>query len=248
MNISEEDAALLRRISDIIALSHKQHKVRQTSFLNEHEQASALSFLERSGSAYRFFGGYKDAKRAVLAVCNDEEISDEDFSICALTFSYRPSDELTHRDFLGSLMALGITRESVGDIIVSKGGAVVFCTAAVMPLIKDEITKIGRVGVTIEQGVNIDLPEQQYEDLILTVSSLRLDCVIAAASGKSRENAAKIITSKLVSVNSFENDNVSCILRENDIITIRGTGKFLFKEIIGKTKKDKSRILLKKYL
>ena len=171
------------------------------------------------------------------------------FPLCAVTLTYRKSDTLSHRDFLGSLMALGIKRETVGDILAEEGRAVVFLTIEVKNFVLTQIKKIGRVGVTLTEGFCEPLPQSdklaEFKD---TVASNRLDCVVSSLCSVSRGNAAELIENGFVSVNSVVTEKATKLITDGDIITVRGKGKFIITSLSAKTKKQRTVLEYKKYI
>lgn len=173
---------------------------------------------------------------ATYAVVSDENTA-EQFPIKAVTFTFRKEDSVTHRDVLGSLMALGIERDTVGDIFVTDGKAAVFVYEKVAPLISDSITKIGRVGVQVDIGITagFTLPARKYEELQFSVASMRLDNIVRCVAGTSRTGAVeKYITPQLVTLNGTVCTDVSKQLSEGDVFSVRGKGKFIL-QCIGET-------------
>ncbi len=146
-------------------------------------------------------------------------------------------------------MALGVKRDAVGDILVKDGEAVVFTTEMVSQLILTEITKIGRVGVRVTQEFVEPFPfVQEFELLEGTVSSLRLDCLVAFITNLSREKTALLINAKNVNINHFECADVSKNVCQKDILSIRGYGRFILDEIGSTTRKGRIKITVKKYI
>ena len=135
-------------------------------FLSCEEAALAQKLLENRNANFCLFGGYEGAQRVMLG-CLPDWCNETPFPISSVTFTYRGADELRHRDFLGALMALGITRESVGDILVEKGRTVVFFKDEVLPFVLSNVTKIGRVGVNTAIGFDEPLP---LGDSLITAS------------------------------------------------------------------------------
>ncbi len=211
--------------------------------MSERRQAVAENYLNSVYfQNYTFFGGYENSERKVLGLFFDE-IDISAFPVSALEFKYRNCDKLTHRDFLGSLMSLGIEREIVGDILVDDGRCVVFVKSEMKDYIVSQIFKIGNVGIKITDADIEKLPQGRgQEELSYTVSSLRLDNIVAGVANLSREKTKQLILSGSVCVNFMQTQNVSLILNANDTFTIRGKGKFILKGIIGKTKKDRFKI------
>ena len=179
----------------------------------------------------------------MLALCYDD-IKPE-FPVSALEFRYRNCDKLTHRDFLGDLMSLGIERETVGDILVEDGRTIVFIKSELKDYIVSQISKIGNVGVKISDADLSNLPKGRgTEDLSLVVSSLRLDNIVAAVTGLSREKTKSLIFAGNVSLNYIQTMNVSQLVAEGDVLIIRGKGKYILNAVMGETKKGRIRISL----
>jgi RNA-binding protein YlmH len=238
----KEDKSLLSRVDDAARLCSLRHKPCFVGFLNEREQFLVDNHLSHSDVYITFYGGYENAARTVMCASEYETAFDE-FPIEAIYFTYKKFDKLTHRDFLGSLMGLGIERSCVGDIIVSDGCAVCFVKSEIAEYVKSQVFKIGRTGVRIADKNDCEIDfEQHFEELSLIVSSMRLDVVVASITGLSREKTAGTILSGKISVNYTENKNVSYTLKENDVLTIRGKGKYIIKGQSGLTKKGRLKI------
>ncbi len=251
-DLTGQEEILLARLCDFAEDCDRQAAAKFIGFLDEHQRALAEEALrEIRFFDYRFDGGYPDAGRAFLCMYpswfSEEERTESPVRCCH--FSFRTCDVLTHRDFLGSLMALGIKRETVGDILVREGQAVVFTTENVARMIVNDVRKIGRVGVKISVGsCDLSAFEQQFEDFSGTVSSLRLDCVLSFLTGLSREKSLALIRAKNVSIHHMEATEGSCPLHEKDLLSVRGYGRFLLDQVGDLTKKGKWRITVKKYL
>ena len=146
-------------------------------------------------------------------------------------------------------MNLGIERSCIGDIVVNEGKAVCFVKDEIKDYIVSQISKVGRVGVRIVDGISLDIDfTDSIEKLSLIVSSMRLDAIVAAITKLSREKSANTILSGKVLTNYSENKNVSHQLKTDDILTIRGYGKFVIKEQTGFTKKDRLKIVINHYI
>lgn len=198
------------------------------------------------------FGGNENCERLMLAFSPDYiNIEDSDFPISILNITYNSnySRKLTHRDFLGSVLGLGITREKVGDIIVQEDSAFVFVQNEIADYICINLEKVGntKVNVTIADSDKVIVTNNIAEDKNVTVSSLRLDTILSAAFNLSRGKASAYISSDKVFVNWIVADSTSKILSEGDIITLRGMGRIKFNSVLGKTKKEKYLINIIKY-
>lgn len=221
-------------------------------FLDERQCAGAELWCRRNTGdlLYRLWGGFDGACRKMLAVYPDyyDDYIAGEFPMTCLTFSFRKEDRLTHRDFLGSFMAMRLKRETIGDIIIADGIAQAWVTEVAARLILGTVSKIGRTGVKISDSEPFSMDvRQEFEEIGGTVASLRLDCVVGLAAKVSRENAARLIRAEKVSVNHFPAESLSAGVNEGDIISVRGCGRFLIGKINGTTKKGRIHISLRKY-
>ena len=237
------DISITDRVSDAINLVELRAVPRFVGFLSSSQCAECSPLLKNIKHA--FFGGYQGAERTILGVFPDWcEMDESEFPITPLTFNFNTSYTLSHRDFLGTVMSLGIKREAVGDILIDKGKAVVFLTREIAPYVKSQISKVGGVGVTITEGVKGKLPQaSEVASFTASVSSLRADCVVAALGGKSRSGAIELIEKGLVSVNSVGVVKPTQTIGTDDIVSVRGGGRFKITEAEHLTKKG--RIILK---
>lgn len=157
----------------------------------------------------------------------------------------------THRDYLGGLMKLGIKREKIGDIIVFNEGANIIVLNEILDFVNSNITSLTRFGKSLIQIRKIEeLHKQEIktEEIQIIVSSLRLDNVVSELIKTSRVKAEEVIIASRVFIN-FENIlKTSKILKEEDIITIRGKGRFKIQEVIGSTKKGRLIVKVEKYI
>ena len=243
-SLNPEDKLIISKAKDTIYLSEKRFSSAFYGFLNEHESTLIQNVIHLDDNCM-FWGGYDNAKRVVFG---SGVRSTDEFPISALCFRYKSDFELSHRDFLGSLMSLGIERSTLGDIIVNDGQAIVFVKNDIAPFIEQEVRKIGRVGVKI---TDYDLSDFTYEDefdeISLTISSLRLDVFVSALCKISRDKACKLIESEMVTVNHQIQTSNSKPLCVCDVVTIRKYGKFVFAENNGFSKKGKFKVLVKHF-
>lgn len=246
--LNEEERFLSAHIADMQRSAHRSGVPRFSAFLNEREAVVARRAVK---GELCFFGGYDGAMRTVCGVLEGtyaQDLPPEDcFPVRAVTFSFRKSDILSHRDFLGALLALEIKRELLGDILIAEGYAVVFVHENAEELVCS-VDKIGRIGVSAEKGVTRRLPEQKLQQSEASVSSLRLDCVVSAAINSSRERSASLIKSGMVNADFSPCTDVSAVVKENTVISIRGKGRYRLAAISGETRKGRIRITIEKYL
>lgn len=244
-----EEKAFAARIEDMAELSERRGIV-FTHFLNERQQHMAESVLKRLRCEnYCFSGGAENADRKILCVfseyCRPEN---SDFPISCITFRFKQSYSLSHRDFLGALTSLNLKREAVGDILTGDGIAQVFVIDSVKRTVEDEVRKIGSIGVEVTSDEPLQLDKtQSYREIKGTAASLRLDCILGLALGISRSKAAAVISSGSAEVNYRPVTDTSFILKQGDIFSVRKYGKFRIEEISGVSKKGRIHIIVLKY-
>lgn len=238
----------LSRVQDAYNLSFNSGAPKFLGFLTAEEVGVAESFLKNKAD-YMIFGGYEEADRVYLCVTDGlQSVSFDAFPITAVTFRFRECDILTHRDFLGSLMAKGIKRDKVGDILVEKGRAVVFLNKDIASFVLSQTDRIGRVGVSAEQGFSLPLPQISIkESRSVTVASMRVDAVVAALINSSRSRAEELIKDGFVAINSAVCQKATRQIIAGDKVTVRGYGKFTVIEQSGITKKGRTVVLTEKY-
>lgn len=238
---SPQDKLLLAKAYDAIELSERRSSPRFVGFLNEHEAAFLRANLPH-GREDCFFGGYPDAIRVMFGA----GAAQDDYPITALAFTHRPEFTLSHRDYLGALTALGIRRETIGDILVDTGRAVVFFADEIVPFVLANVDKVGRVGVRVEYADPADLPlPDEGEERMLTLSSLRLDAFVAAACCLSREKAAQLIRTDMVTLDHAPACDTARTLCEGACVTVRGYGKYILSAMLGTSRKGKLRIAIR---
>lgn len=250
-DLSEEDALLRARVDDACELCEMRSCPRFVGFLDEHRQAVARAVLHEKGtSSFRFYGGYEGAERTVLGVFPSFLPPDTDlFPLKAIGFRYRKTAALSHRDFLGALLSTGIKRDKLGDILCSEGQTVVFADEELAPFLAESVSKVGSEGVRavfpFTDGVTVHREFQEIRD---TVASPRLDAVVKAALRISREEAAARIVSGTVACNHMPCDAVAHTVKEGDVLSVRGEGRFLIAALGPLTKKGRLIITLHKYI
>ena len=250
---SAEERVLLAHVLDRCELSRARNVPAHTDFLSPAELRSAEELLHaaRIHDGWRAAGGYDRAERRMLCFLPDwQEEPDEDGVIAALRVRWHETETLTHRDLLGSLMALGVVRAKLGDILVSPLSADVIVCADAAGYLEQEWTGAGRARLRAERiGLSeLNVPEQKVRELRDTVATLRLDAVVSAGFGMSRGRAAELIAAGRVQLNHRETVKPDAPLREGDVVSARGLGKLELAEVGGLSKKGRTAILIRRYL
>ncbi len=224
-----------------------------TDFLSPYEAVIAKRILDKiEGVFYTFVGGYSGAERVLAAVSSDFVEEEEALSNAPLSYlRITPLHEknLSHRDYLGSLMGLGIKREKIGDILVYESYADVFLIDKIAEYISYNLDRIGNTKVECElQSVYQYAPPERKEKVIsTTVASLRVDSVAASGFGMSRTKILEYFKAQRVNVNWEVVANPAKQLSEGDVISIRGKGRIVLDKVGGTTRKDRINISIKRF-
>lgn len=207
-----------------------------SDFLNLDEQ-SILKNAHLDGVCY---GGYDMAQRVIVGFGDNIEKSDFPIKcVCCEPLNIAFSDKLNHRDFLGAIMNLGIKREVTGDIIVNNGKAYILCDEKIADYICENLTRVRHTSVKCAESALPETVNEKPDPISVFIPSQRLDAVISGVYKLSRSESAKLISSQKVFINSRLTLSASHILSKNDIVSVRGYGRFEFIEILKQTKKGR---------
>ncbi|MDD4504685.1 MAG: YlmH/Sll1252 family protein [Clostridiaceae bacterium] len=246
-----EDRVLANEVLDYAKICTSGYTFRHTDFLDPRQQKIAEDILElHKNICYDFLGGIEESERAVCII-NDEnyELTEEDIPITLLSITWSKSiRKLSHRDFLGSILGCGIKREKVGDIILDEDRAYVACMSDISKYLLYNLNKVGNTAVSVSEAKAAQKKKEEVKIITSTVASLRLDSLIATGYGVSRAKAVETVKSGKVKVNWEDTASSSKDMKQGDVISLRGRGRIVLEEISGTTKKDRIRIVIKKYL
>lgn len=237
------DIIFIRHIMDLSSKAEREYVFTYTPFLNADEQ-SEIEFNKNSLAVYSFWGGVEGTERNICRFGNPDELFyEEDFPLSLLKISPsnpKFSDELTHRDYLGAVMSLGIERENIGDIIIRNKDAYIFVLNKMSEYICSNLTNVKHTTVITSCCEN--LPDGgliKTEEKRIISTSMRCDCIISSVYNLSRNSANQLFDAKKVYINSRQTENKSYTIKCGDVISVRGFGKFRIKEITGETKKGR---------
>lgn len=244
--LNDEDRLTLRRFADLEELCQKRKSPQFSAFLDPKE----VMLFEKVYKASPFvktsaFGGFDDSERKVAGFFPDfweEDLSEFPVSVIKIT----GFGSYGHRDFLGSLLGLGIKRSTLGDIVIEGENGYVFALSSVCDFLMMNITKIGRQNVRCELLAPKDVTTEprKFDEIFGTVASLRLDAIVTLATRASRSKAVSLIEKELVSVNWSPVTNPAKMVSEGDVLSVRGFGRVRIGEIYGESKKGRIKILL----
>ena len=240
-----------KRMTDLSRRAEAANIVTFSHFLNLNEISLIHQMSAELPSAFRLSGGYGHAERQMAAFFADDPGDALEYpvdAVCIAPASPKFAEKLTHRDILGSLMNLGLKRETLGDILLMEPEAVVLCVRSVSGYIMDQCTRIRNTMVTCRQ---IPLSDFSYEPRLVEkdsiVASLRLDTIIADVCKLPRSAAQKIVSEGNAFVNARSIHQNGHICQNGDILSVRHFGKFQIETDGALTKKGRIRYKYKLY-
>ena len=267
--LTEEDMLLLRRTEELYSRADNGIPA-MSSFLSPREQfiiekRLGACFTDDEASPLCFFaGGYPSAERRILCclpsymrytVSEPNDFDELSEYILPLRIASSGYVKLSHRDYLGSMIGLGIERTAIGDILPDDKGAIIFVSPTVAGLLKNELSHIGRDTVhvtdtTLPDGFDY---ERAFEHMSGTVASARLDGVLSELARTSREKAKNLILGGFCEHNHFTASRPDAEVTAGDIISVRKTsdckgGKFIVDAIGELSNKGRVRLSARKYL
>lgn len=249
----DKDEVGLSRFKDLANRCYQKNIYTYTDFLSladvalfmEHERD--FSFVPST-----MYGGMEEAERVMIRFGSEEMLGyDEEFPIttlCIKPLQSKFADDLSHRDFLGSLMNLGIERDVLGDILINEKSAYIFCEDKVADYIIDSLSRVKHTSVMITRVDELpDIMKKEPVETSVQIPSERIDALVAKVYHISREDAISLFREKKVFVNGRLMENNSGSVKLGDSITVRGFGKFNYKGMTGLSKKGKVNAIIEKY-
>lgn len=249
-----KDNIEIRHIFDLAEKAYRNNQYTFTDFLN---MAQLSDFYDNIAKlppcGYTISGGYDGAERVIIRFGNEEDLGySESFPIVYVNI--RPvaekfADSLNHRDVLGTIMNLGMEREKLGDILIKENRIWIISTKALAELIVEDITKIKHT--TVYCQIEEKMPEilkPEFENVSVLASSERIDGIVSKLCKLSRNDASKLFIEGKIAINGRSMSNHSYNLKESDVISVRGYGKFIYRGVDRTTKKGKLNIMVDKYI
>lgn len=248
---NDGDSIMLSKIIDVFSAAESKNIIRNSQFLNGHQIVLAKRVAAEFNIGYGFYGGYDEAERQIL-LCYPDYMYPEsgDIPISIIRAETKNHSRLSHRDYMGAVLNLGIRREKIGDIVVCDDCGYIVCMDDIAGFIVSQIEKIGNCGVRLflTSFDNVSVPPKKYKEITSSCSSVRLDAVVGAGTGISRTESASLVEKGMVSVNWEVRSNNDYRPEEGDIISVHGHGRFLLYKIGGTSKKGRIFITLRKYI
>ncbi len=252
--MGSEEEFMKKRFVDLANQSYRNNVYTFTGFLSVGEQDLFWGTLPQIGQiTYTLFGGVEGCERQMVRFGSEELLGyEEEFPIRCVEIkptALKFADALTHRDFLGALMNLGIERSTLGDIFVADKIGYVFCHEKVADYMVSNVDRIRHTSVKcriLMEAPETVRPTLKKENLI--VSSQRLDVVISKLFHLSRSQSLLLFREKKVFVNGRCMENNSGVCKEGDVVSVRGFGKFIYCGFVHETKKGNLSISLERYV
>ena len=251
--MNKEELMMQKRLIELSNIAFRRDIVTFSDFLNLNELNILHStpknmFLAR----YETFGGYDYAERQMVAFLPDALCYEYNYPMVMLKITpLHPkfAEELTHRDYLGAILNLGIERCKMGDILVEEHSAILFIHQSLENFITGELTRIKHTSViaTIEDIQSFHY-KPKTKEIKGSVSSLRLDGLLALAFSSSRSKLVAFIEGGKVYVNGKLITSNGYQVKENDIVSVRGLGRFRYLETMSKTKKGRYYVTLELFV
>lgn len=253
----EDSKIFTSKIEDKINQSRNNFYITSTGFLDMHEISIATDICKKEKDINAFFyGGYNNAERKILIIspCEftssfEEIIKMEEF-FTLIKIRTKGSVKLTHRDYLGSVLSLGLKRNVIGDITVLKNGADMIVKKGIEKFLLSEYVKVGKMNVKLSVCDISEFIPPKLQKTILTksISSLRLDNIVVAAFSVSRSNATEAVKKGRIFLDHTLQNRIDRKVEEGQSIVYRGKGKAILTEVVGTSKKGRQIVKIEKYI
>lgn len=255
---------ILAQVRNKLAVALREQQLTHTKFLNQDEQERAHVLLQREPDIVPiFYGGYPDAERRILVLLPDfwgihtqEQLAErfqqnpDENPLTLLRVQKDAFHDVSHRDYLGAILGLGITRACVGDILVRQDGCDLLAMREIFLFLQQYLIKAGRatLALTEQPMENIYIPKSQAQQRAVTVASLRLDCVVAGVFSLSRAQAAEHIYAGNVLCNDRQMKKIDTPVCVNDKLVLRRRGRVILRRTDGQTRKGRIRLIYDAYV
>jgi len=247
-----EGETLAVKLVDLATKAESSQKFRLSGFLDPYGQDMAEMIAANFPSLkVDFDGGYRGAERARAIFVDRDFGGKPNFELSAVKITWSGEMvRLSHRDVLGAVLGLGVTRDVVGDIIASGEWAKVIIDRKFVDFFIENLQQVGATKVTCELDdlSSIAPKEERCKEIRATVASLRVDSVAAAGFGFSRSRAAQDIAADKLKLNWQSVKNAAAQVKAGDVLSMRGRGRLEVAEVRGQTKKGRTAVLLKRYI
>ena len=252
--MSDEYELLKRRLAELARRSYNSGIFTFSDFLGLAEQAAFAEIKsDLGGIPYSTFGGAEGAERVMIRFGSEDELGySQPYPISTLKIeplSQKYAERLTHRDFLGAIMNLGLERDTLGDIVIIDNVGYLFAKEDIAVYIAESLTKVRRTDVSAV--LTDSLPEGQLyrtERRKVQANGERLDALVAKVFSLSREDAQSLFKKRLVFADGRQIDSTSYIPKAGEKISVRGHGRFIYIGPESLSRKGKINIAVEVYI
>ncbi|NLM97281.1 MAG: photosystem II S4 domain protein [Halanaerobiaceae bacterium] len=249
----EEDELLAGYIFDKIEMVIKKKSQETTNFMNPHECEIASGLIRQVSEVnYKIDGGYEGAERSRIIIFPEYLFPDHvktPISLLKVSGNFK-FQGVTHRDYLGALMGLGVKREMIGDIVIMDDFAQIFLADEIKDFVLLNLKNVHEVSVEVKELAIDDFifPLQRFKEIMTTVASMRLDAIASAGFSDSRNRISREIKNQKVKLNHRLESDPSVNVEIGDLISIQGRGRVKVAEKIGVSQRGRIKLLLQRYL
>ncbi len=252
-DLQKDEAQLKKRFEELADKAYQRNIFLFTGFLSLAEQEVFWRFAgQMPKESFSLFGGMEDAERVMIRFGNPKELGyEQGFPIVCLHMcppQKKFAEDLTHRDFLGALMNLGIERSLLGDILVQEREGWLFCNESIAPFLLENLCRVRHTSISCEMLTQLpEVCKRQLETQEFTVASERIDAVVSRLYNIARSNGAALFTTDKVWVNGRLVEKPTYILKPQDVVSVRGFGKFVYNGTTRETKKGRLSVSVSVY-
>ena len=238
-NYSNEEKILISNIIDKYNMYLKYGKSTCSNFLNTYELKLITSYLDYLKINYNVYQKYDFLEKRIIYFGEYENF---------ITFYKLKNNKITHSQVLGTLFSLGLSQNTIGDIIVENDYIYYSNLTRLNKLLEENFKMISNKAIILEKIDEIILKQNHLYEFSIIVSSIRIDNILSKLTSKSRSQILDFIKEKKVLLNYQILKNSSINLKENDILSINKFGKFKIGKILGNSKKNNIILQIKKYI
>lgn len=250
-----EEELLIAKILDKQKFCKSQNRITYSDFLNQKEKKIIQKNVKLENC---FFYGVNDNADREILVFYPEKLNEElarrnlesIISIIRIILPNELKDKYEHRNYLSALIKIGVVREKIGDILVDSDGAdiVVFeINKNYIVQSLEQLTRFRKAKIEIIKLDDVRKKQDNFEESTIIVSSMRIDNIVSELFNCSRNKAEELIKNERVYINYEVVLKNSKVVNEEDIVTIRGKGKFIVDGLVRNTRNDRLVIKIKKY-
>lgn len=254
IGLQGEDRDIVSKTLDLLAKVKRHHLIKYTDFCNPYQLGIIFSRLNQvDGVSFWADGGYEGAERQQIVICPDYLLKEDvirGLTCLKIEGNFPENKKPSHRDYLGSLLGLGLKREKIGDILVEQDGARLIVALEVASFIEANLLQVNRWTIKVGEVSfsELELPLKEGKEIVCAVASLRVDAISAFGYGISRSKMVSEIKAQKLTLNWKLCSDPSRSVAEGDVISLKGKGRMEVISVDGFSKKGRTFVTLKRLL